>query len=504
MKQPQRTFKTLTPEEHKKASAANTPKVPVKRMLKREDFRQTDAEIQAERIRKDNQEYNDRLARLATAKKAENKNVIGDKDWRQNLADKTGAIGDKLRFSNRPNFFDDNINPASWVGDMASKIGQAPKEAKESNSVMPYVTSIGTPIATGALAGIGAKAGASTLKGLARQSNELFNPLAGVGIGKTVDKLGNKYLPNAYKLNPKAFKPNSDLAKSDSGIDIWKLMEEEIRVSKLPQTMNKQSLDVLDNFKQRIKTPEGKTRLKDLGISNDKSLQDLKIIEDPNTYGHYSPLKNKISMHPNHPIPRKVVRHEIEHAVQKAKIDKANADIGIFTGLFNPEKGNPAIIEARKSTTKIDDMLSDLKLRREATPNKVWDTSNKYKPVDISTYKSAISDRQRATDYFLTGSDGKEKSAFLGEVQQYMMDTGRIPKDSYSHITPEMVQETMADAVFDEEKGGKYLRLFRISKADPENYELISKALNKMLTVVPAAVAGKLAKDKYENKKPNQ
>lgn len=164
-----------------KAIKAPKSEAQPKRMLKPEDFKSTDAELLAERRRKDNQEYTDRLDRLATAKKAEDKNVIGDKDWRQNLADKTGAIGDKLRVSNKPNFFDDNINPAAMVGNMASSIGKAPKEAKESNSVMPYVTSIGTPIATGALAGIGANAGGSTLKGLARQGNELFNPLAGTG-----------------------------------------------------------------------------------------------------------------------------------------------------------------------------------------------------------------------------------------------------------------------------------------------------------------------------------
>jgi hypothetical protein len=52
-----------------------------------------------------------------------------------------------------------------------------------------------------------------------------------------------------------------------------------------------------------------------------------------------------------------------------------------------------------------------------------------------------------------------------------------------------MVKETMADAMFDEEGGGKYLRLFNIMKADPKNYDLISKGLNKMLTIgTPAAI----------------
>ena len=186
-------------------------------MLKPEDFKSTDAELLTERKRKDNQEYTDRLDRLATAKKAENKNVIGDKDWRQNLADKTGAIGDKLRVSNKPNFFDDNINPAAMVGNMASSIGKAPKEAKESNSIMPYVTSIGTPIITGAMAGIGAKAGASTLKGLARQGNELFNPLAGTGnLVKSV-KTGIKDKVDTFKQGFVETSPLSaeEIAKKD-------------------------------------------------------------------------------------------------------------------------------------------------------------------------------------------------------------------------------------------------------------------------------------------------
>ena len=118
-----------------KAIKAPKSEVQPKRMLKPEDFKSTDAELLAERKRKDNQEYTDRLDRLATAKKAENKNVIGDKDWRQNLADKTGAIGDKLRVSNKPNFFDDNINPAAMVGNMASSIGKAPKEANPAVAV---------------------------------------------------------------------------------------------------------------------------------------------------------------------------------------------------------------------------------------------------------------------------------------------------------------------------------------------------------------------------------
>jgi hypothetical protein len=307
------------------------------------------------------------------------------------------------------------------------------------------------------------------------------------------------------KISNNNYKTNSIFNKENK---VYKWFDEEMRRNKLPETTNKQSIEVLDNFKQRIKTPEGQKRLKELGITKDSFLQELKIIEDPNTFGYYAGDKNRIAIHPNHPFPEKVVRHEIEHGVQTARnvsqIDKVNQDYGNLKYLFNRKKGIKAKMDALKPTTEIDEILSDLTLRKKVTPNKVWNTSNDNNPVDISQYKSLINEKQKATDYFLTGSDGREKSAFLAEVQQYMMDKGIIPKKSYTQVTPEMVEETMADGLFDEEGGGRYLRLFNIIKADPKNYELISKGLNKMLTVTPLVTAGAAASTMSNKDKNNK
>lgn len=122
-------------------------------------------------------------------------------NWREVLAKQTQATGDKLRVSDEPNFFDDYVNPAAMVGSMASNLGQAPLQAQQSNSYMPYVTSIGAPLAVGTLAGLGANSTGQFV-------NNLVNPLAGTG--DLVNSLGNKYLPNAYKYNPLAFKPNNN------------------------------------------------------------------------------------------------------------------------------------------------------------------------------------------------------------------------------------------------------------------------------------------------------
>jgi hypothetical protein len=266
-------------------------------------------------------------------------------------------------------------------------------------------------------------------------------------------------------------------------LEMHKWIQEQLRFDELPKTKNKESIGVLEDFKTRMQTPEGQKRLKELGITNDKFLKKLDIVEDPNTFGYYTGSDNKIVMNPNNPLPRKVVRHEIEHGVQTA-LQNSNLNKVIKASPYEKLKA----FESGK--TEIDDILSGLELRNEGTPDKVWDKSTieDGKPIDITKYKSEILNKQNATDYFLTGSEGKEKSAFLAEVQQHMMDKGIIPKTSYTEITPEMVKKTFSDAMFDEEGGGKYLRLFNIMKPTENNYKLISKGLNKMLSLTPYAI----------------
>lgn len=276
------------------------------------------------------------------------------------------------------------------------------------------------------------------------------------------------------------------------------------RFATLPETTNKESLGVLNDFKKRVQTPEGKKRLKNLGIADDKSLQEMSILEDPNTFGYYTDAHNKIVMNPSSPLPRKVTRHEIEHGVQNAMRIKAYEDKintlpsikRIFTD-FQDQKINRKL---RTSNTKIDDLLTKLELRREGTPTIKWDTSlpSSNKPVNIDNYFNLIANKQNATDYFLTGSEGREKSAFLAEVQQYMMDKGVIPKTSYTNITPEMVEETMANALFDEESG-KHLRLFNIMKASPNNYKLVADGLNKMLSTSPYIIPSAIGLSQQNN-----
>jgi hypothetical protein len=97
--------------------------------------------------------------------------------------------------------FLNTFNPITMLYDMAAGLGEAPLMSDVTNSYMPYVTGVVAPLAVGAFAGIGAKTTGQFV-------NNLTNPLAGTG--QIIDNIGNKYLPNAYKYNPWAFKPNSE------------------------------------------------------------------------------------------------------------------------------------------------------------------------------------------------------------------------------------------------------------------------------------------------------
>lgn len=112
------------------------------------------------------------------------------------------ALENKGRIRPEINSWLDTFSPINMVESMAGKLGEAPYEAQQSDSYLPYITSVGAPLTVGAIGGIGAKTTGQFI-------NNLANPLAGTG--EIIDNLGNKYLPNAYKLNPWTFKPNPEM-----------------------------------------------------------------------------------------------------------------------------------------------------------------------------------------------------------------------------------------------------------------------------------------------------
>ena len=134
-----------------------------------------------------------------STKKYNTTDVLTDAD---KLSQSVQGTPERFRlFPNAENNIESYVNPGMFLGSMAKGLGNVPKDIKNENYGQAAL-SIATPLGVGALAGIGNP-------NTGQFVNNIVNPFAGTG--DLVNNLGNKYLPNAYKLNPYAFKPNSEM-----------------------------------------------------------------------------------------------------------------------------------------------------------------------------------------------------------------------------------------------------------------------------------------------------
>ena len=278
-----------------------------------------------------------------------------------------------------------------------------------------------------------------------------------------------------------------------------------------------------NDFKARISTPEGIRRAKALGVDpseitstslRDRTLNNIEFVSDPRLGGHFNWYQNHVGIHPNADLKSFIARHEIEHGVQAA-VARSRVGVSDYTGIgpgaySKAFKGSKSLSEFRSKIkdaaayhrsnnsgsfrTSIDDMLLDLDPIREPTPGirrKFEEAMSAEHPVVLNPkIKEYMSDKQKAVDYFFHGSGGQERSAMLSELQQYMMEKGIIPSQSYVDVTPKMIKDLYMPAKLDEAGGGSYLRILNIMKPTDKNFELISKGLNAMLGIGGAVTVG--------------
>lgn len=143
----------------------------------------------------------DKATRLAKSNVAYKKRIDTGIQSSQDMADETGAIGDKISLQNLPyvgKYIPNFLDATGMIGNMASGLGRIPLNLEKGNYGQATL-SVAMPLGFGALAGVSANTTGEFI-------NNIVNPLAGTG--DLMNNLGNKYLPNAYKLNPFAFKPN--------------------------------------------------------------------------------------------------------------------------------------------------------------------------------------------------------------------------------------------------------------------------------------------------------
>jgi hypothetical protein len=258
--------------------------------------------------------------------------------------------------------------------------------------------------------------------------------------------------------------------------DIFLKNEKEQMQKDLPIMLNAQN--VISDFRERISTPEGERRIKELfkfydSKQNDvkRNLKTFRLTKDTNPdfaayyqegdYGDFimrdrsgNPIKqsSKIGINPSrvdNSKVRNVTRHEIEHAVQSG------------------------------DATEIDRMLEDLKLK----PDDVLFQEDK----NIAGSKLGIEKNTKAKQYFEYGNDGREKSAFLAELQQYLVDNKYISHPyAVDEITPSLLKKAYKENA---DKKDYALRVFNIMQPEESNYKLLANGLNKML-IGTGAIAG--------------
>ena len=299
---------------------------------------------------------------------------------------------------------------------------------------------------------------------------------------KIINKLGQFY--NNYAVNgnlKKPFSGNDALKGMIYSVDgpgdkmMDARMSEAMRHTFLPESKSKNGQELLKDFYNRIQSPEGVRRLEALGINDPRAFRDLVIKELDNELAYYMEgpfIGEYIGLHKDMPerVAKKITRHELEHVVQKAYRVSLNK--------YGLNKLSDDYL------TDIDKELTKLTLKGTPSPKEEvrfeplnWD------PVDFPEIKDLFTNHQRNLDYFTYGSKGKEKAAFLAEVQQSMLEDGLI-KDVYDKITVKDVEKAYKKYMEDTSPDKYKLRYFEIiDPTDKKNFKITADQLNKMLTV---------------------
>lgn len=454
-----------------------------------------------------------------------------DDSWTaEGFKNSTAAIGDKLSLQRLPivgDYIPDVLDVTGGIGQMASGLGNIPQNLQKGEYGQAALNLV-LPLATGALAGMGA-----TTTG--RFANNLINPFAGAGklkyrenvptiknsitgkpatnIPKPITNIpkpanvndishglpGDNYnLFEAWEIEGNkidAFKDKilntpgipSYVDKKKLGSDLWDFLKKDNSVpvekwaedyinnitNKRKSTIKnyiddrsvQRNLEVegksfLNDMMNRINTSEGLKRASNLG-TNVEELNKINFSSNRiESFGGISPyyqdgtISVPYSKHNNIKSPRRIFRHEFEHGVQNYSGEN-------YEDMLNT--------------------LDDLKVSNKGQDAAYYNKS--YSKPNVS-----------------------EKPAFLAELQEYLIDKKFI-KHAYDNITPEIVEKAHKfynknPIISDDLINGNKLRILDILEKDKNNYNILSKALNKMLAIVPVVGAG-AAELSQQNKNQN-
>lgn len=430
------------------------PNLPKKTLTKKEKQEVKQYEIkQAARDLEKAQKIVDKFNRIKAANKAQAEQ--GFPTTRQEWADQTQAIGDKLSLQNLPvvgKYIPDLLDVTGGIGSMASGLGSAPLRAQQEDSYKPYLTSIGMPLVTGALSGLGTKSTGQFV-------NNLVNPIAG---------LDGMFIKDVTK----------GLAK-----DVAKTLDRKIITPIQFYKQIKELKKVAAKQHEYFQKPEVVKKLEDIGASPIaiKTLQtpgqvNLKFI--PNIGSHFDNTLNHINIDMRELkegydrfgiTPLQAYEHELGHQMQKTinvgspkfqeaydiykkKLDDYNMEKQISTRtegkstnlnpmavrskpdfLVNWNKPEPPV--AKSKPTLLDKQASGM-LRFKPKDKKLMTPEEK----KILSYYHSEDSEQGISRIGYDIEEGTERLPHLREMRQAMVDSKIIP-DALTPITEQHIKD---------------------------------------------------------------
>jgi hypothetical protein len=511
--------------------------------------------VKAQKIAEDKATIAQRKANIAKSDKAKlnqwSTDVLKPSNWtRENLADAAAGLGDKARlFPDDPDsFIDEWLNPGVMIGGMAQSLGEAPLQAKETDSYLPYVTAIGAPLLTGALEGLGA----NTTKQFV---NNLINPFNIVPGYKTAEKFAMKKAKDVLfdatsygRLLNKKIGNQVGIAKSLINDPNVKLQKPLFLTSKdeVYQNINKGAGVLEDRISRKImdlQSPEGMSRLvnqekeylEGIGFTGDISEQALKNanarieeLEYMEIFGNKN--KNFVERFkqddfvPSYiPLIHPTRKPTISQAMKATDIPDVNAyyqsppQLELTKDLIGIDVPPSALNPYTISSTRYYQLgekpafgqlalgqgmadaadTADHEINHALQRDRVLKIDNDLKDLQMDYQKNLSEDEIKDYLYFAYGSGGQESSAFLADFRKQMLDNGLI-NHIYEPISPEKVAEAVTYFKQNPNKivtvkptglrAHSKARIANFVRPNQKNFELLSKSLNKLPTVVPGAI----------------
>lgn len=428
----------MNDDDDLKSKSDATKVVPQKTMTKEQA-----AKLKA---RKDAEELQRRKQAIKTSKEARNKPFSV-----QNLADESGAIGDKFRmFPNDPDsFIDEYINPGVMVGNMASGLGRVPLNLQEGN-YGEAAMSVAQPLVSGALAGYG-------VEGAGQFANNVLNPLAGAS---TFLKSGMSYLDNKYIIPIQYRKEIKYLTDLNTQYKNKYLSDPELGKRLSVLNINPEYLD------------EPGLTFSNIGSHYDADLNNINI-----DFRQSSNLKRK-KYELN---PRTIYEHEYGHFLQREGYKNSPEYLEELKNynraksqnsfpMFNPEIPVPFPIP-----TKIDKYAKNL-----------YDYDYTQMPSQLNQDLPEIAKKNSL--YF--GYRDVEPLAHLREMRQNMINKGYI-----KNISDPIDEQTIAKFI---EKNPKD-RIASFSTTDDKTLKGLAKIFRNLPAAIPVAIAASQENKKQKN-----